>query len=101
MLNKEVPQISEDIEPPKDVTPERKLIAALILRAIWDCGSSDKHIKADAISWLYEGNREQGSLLWWLSFISEAPHSTQEAILYNLDCAIARAPIKRRVDKRI
>ena len=52
-----------------DACPERALAVALILRAVSDLHSPNKHTRDDAIAFFTGGGRWRESRLFWFSFL--------------------------------
>lgn len=58
--------------------PERRLLAAMVERAFFDCLSSNASVKQGAIDWLFSEDIRPFSLLWVLSHFSDSPQGMQQ-----------------------
>lgn len=84
MSMKEVkaPYVDYD-EPQEYQIPERRLLVAVIQRAIIDYSVpiyDRPHLRYWASAWLFSDSREIMSLYWICSYLSEDPEGFQEAI---------------------
>jgi len=53
----------------KPATPNQRLVYAVLGRAIADLARPERHIKNDAIRWIFSNNTEKFSFLWSLDVL--------------------------------
>jgi hypothetical protein len=77
------PPYIDDDGPNEPSIPEKKLLVAIIQRALIDYSShtrSTPYLQYTAAAWLFSSSRELMSLHWICGYLSEDPQGLQEAI---------------------
>lgn len=90
-------------EPPENQIPERRLLVAVVQRAIIDYSVpiyDRPHLQYHAAAWLFSSSKEVMSLYWICTYLSDDPEWFLEAIRHS----VKNRPLKKnsvivRVDK--
>jgi hypothetical protein len=90
-------------DPPELQIPERRLLVAVIQRAIIDYSVpvyDRPHLRYWASAWLFSDSREVMSLYWISSYLSEDPEGFQEAVRRSvLERPLKKNSVLVRVDR--
>lgn len=90
-------------DPPELQIPERRLLVAVIQRAIIDYSVpvyDRPHLRYWASAWLFSDSKEIMSLYWISSYLSEDPEGFQEAVRRSvLERPLKKNSVVVRVDR--
>jgi hypothetical protein len=82
----EIPHVLEeffDASISEDIMPEKRLLVAMIQRALLDCICPEKgkaHLQWDATAWIFSDSRTPFSLFWICDVLSSHPEHLQRRV---------------------
>lgn len=75
------PQIDAEIEPPRQTSPERAMLAAMLARAIMDSQSSDPPLAGEAREWLSSNSGDPYQFRWVCGHLDLDPEALRQALI--------------------